>query len=148
MTTGFFGYAADSATPARPAPDGLPIRDQLARIGFHAGWPFDLAEVDDDNLRNAFEQAVPAAQKSNWLPAPEGSFNLCARLYYPQPEVLDGTWAPALARGTRKLGESAAEAVVTWRARRLRPRGPSRAAPLRAFASRPEARIATRAGAR
>jgi hypothetical protein len=31
---------------------------------------------------------------SNWLPAPEGSFNLCARFYYPKPEVLDGGWVP------------------------------------------------------
>ena len=225
---GFFGYAADLLRQHGPHPMDYPILDRLARIGLRAGEPFDLAEVDDDNLRNAFEQAVPAAQQkitafqhrlgvpvngwellangmgtygtdylrracveliglganlpedavypivyvdaegqpfdganryvwhlevgelppvhafwsltlyddegfqianeldrfaigdrnhlefntdgsldiyiqhdepvsgtSNWLPAPEGSFNLCARLYYPKPEVHDGTWAPA-----------------------------------------------------
>ena len=31
---------------------------------------------------------------SNWLPAPEGSFNLVMRLYQPQRQVLDGSWQP------------------------------------------------------
>jgi hypothetical protein len=31
---------------------------------------------------------------SNWLPAPEGGFNLCARPYYSKPGVLDGGWVP------------------------------------------------------
>ena len=37
---------------------------------------------------------TPDSGTSNWLPAPEGGFNLCARLYYPKPEALDGTWTP------------------------------------------------------
>ncbi len=35
--------------------------------------------------------------ESNWLPAPEGPFWTIIRLYWPEPEALDGTWkAPAL----------------------------------------------------
>ncbi|HEX6663519.1 MAG TPA: DUF1254 domain-containing protein [Gaiellaceae bacterium] len=224
---GFFGYAAELLREHGPHAMDYPILDRLARIGFHAGEPFDLTDVDVV-ARKAFEQAVPAAQQkvtefqhrigvpangwqlltngmgtygtdylrracveliglganlpedaiypliyvdvagqpfdganryvwhleadelppvhafwsltlyddegfqvaneldrfaigdrnhlefntdgsldihiqhdepssgtSNWLPAPKGSFNLCARLYYPKPELLDGTWAPA-----------------------------------------------------
>jgi hypothetical protein len=31
---------------------------------------------------------------ANWLPAPTDSFNLMLRIYWPKPEVLDGTWVP------------------------------------------------------
>lgn len=224
---GFFAYAAELLRQHGAHAMDYPILDRLARVGFHAGEPFDLARVDDV-VREAFEQAVPVAQQrvtefqhrtavpvngwqllisgmgtygtdylrracveliglganlpqdaiypvayvdadgqpfsganryvwhmapqeippvnafwsltlyddegfqvankldrfaigdrdhlqfnrdgsldiyiqhtesdsgtSNWLPAPEGSFNLCVRLYHPKPEVLDGTWVPA-----------------------------------------------------
>ena len=32
--------------------------------------------------------------ESNWLPAPEGDFNLILRIYWPRPEALSGAWAP------------------------------------------------------
>jgi hypothetical protein len=35
--------------------------------------------------------------EANWLPAPEGSFNLTMRMYWPSespPSILDGSWAP------------------------------------------------------
>ena len=31
-------------------------------------------------------------KESNWLPAPEGPFNLLLRMYWPQPALLDGSW--------------------------------------------------------
>jgi hypothetical protein len=37
---------------------------------------------DDDELR------------SNWLPAPAGPFSLYLRAYWPEQQILDGTWAP------------------------------------------------------
>ena len=32
--------------------------------------------------------------EDNWLPAPEGPFNLIIRAYWPEPEVLSGHWLP------------------------------------------------------
>ena len=38
---------------------------------------------------------VPGADKeANWLPAPEGPFNLTMRIYAPREAVVNGTWAP------------------------------------------------------
>jgi hypothetical protein len=49
---------------------------------------------DDGSLDIHIQHDTPAGDASNWLPAPEGVFNLCARLYYPKPEALDGSWKP------------------------------------------------------
>lgn len=35
-----------------------------------------------------------AAQTANWLPSPPAAFNLLMRLYWPQPEILQGQWQP------------------------------------------------------
>ena len=32
--------------------------------------------------------------ESNWLPAPQDSFNLFMRLYWPKKEITDGSWKP------------------------------------------------------
>jgi hypothetical protein len=35
----------------------------------------------------------PGEEKiSNWLPAPEGTFNMILRTYLPQEQILNGTW--------------------------------------------------------
>lgn len=58
---------------------------------------------DRDGLRTAADGSVeiliqhedPGPEgRSNWLPAPAGSFNLTMRLYYPSAPALDGRWAP------------------------------------------------------
>ena len=37
----------------------------------------------------------PGADKeSNWLPAPEGTFSLYIRAYWPDKEIVDGSWQP------------------------------------------------------
>ena len=36
----------------------------------------------------------PAAQRTNWLPAPKGDFSLYVRAYWPKTAVLDGSWTP------------------------------------------------------
>ncbi len=33
-------------------------------------------------------------REPNWLPAPAGAFNLILRIYWPQQEVVDGSWLP------------------------------------------------------
>jgi hypothetical protein len=48
---------------------------------------------DDGSLSLYVQQQSPGADKeSNWLPAPNGDFNLFMRLYSPKKEILDGTW--------------------------------------------------------
>jgi hypothetical protein len=43
----------------------------------------------------------PAAQRSNWLPAPSGPFSLYLRLYEPEPRAASGAWVPPAVRRMR-----------------------------------------------
>ncbi len=72
--------------------EGFQVANDLNR--FAIGDRDDLAFNDDGSLDIHIQNDVPTSGTSNWLPAPEGGFNLCARLYYPKPEALDGTWTP------------------------------------------------------
>ena len=55
----------------------------------------DLIFDEDGSLDLYIQHESPGCEReANWLPAPEGSFNLIARLYWPGREVLDGTWVP------------------------------------------------------
>ena len=38
------------------------------------------------------QNSPPTQHRSNWLPAPEGDFNLLLRMYQPKAEVLNGTY--------------------------------------------------------
>ncbi|CUI71512.1 Uncharacterized conserved protein [Achromobacter kerstersii] len=52
-----------------------------------------LKRGKDGSLTLYVQHANPGKDKeSNWLPAPEGRFNIVARFYGPKPAVLDGTW--------------------------------------------------------
>jgi len=54
---------------------------------------------DDGSLDIFIQHAAPAQQNTNWLPAPEGAFQLILRTYQPRPEILDRTWkAPPIER--------------------------------------------------
>ena len=74
-----------------------------ARQSFVAN-PIDRYAIGDrDRLRYDADGSLPlylqhdspgGDRESNWLPAPEGSFNVFMRLYWPKPEILDGTWKP------------------------------------------------------
>ena len=49
----------------------------------------------DGSLTLYIQQDSPGPDlESNWLPAPADSFNLFMRLYWPKPEIIDGTWKP------------------------------------------------------
>jgi hypothetical protein len=72
--------------------EGFQVANELDR--FAIGDRNALQFAADGSLDILIQHDRPDAGTSNWLPAPAGSFNLCARLYYPKPEVLDGSWAP------------------------------------------------------
>jgi hypothetical protein len=47
----------------------------------------------DGRLTLHIQHESPGQDKeSNWLPAPDGPFFMVMRIYWPKPEVLDGTW--------------------------------------------------------
>jgi hypothetical protein len=49
----------------------------------------------DGSLDIYIQHESPGASKeSNWLPAPEGGFNLALRMYWPTPAVITGEWTP------------------------------------------------------
>jgi hypothetical protein len=72
--------------------EGFQVANELDR--FAIGDRDNLAINDDGSVDILIQHDKPEQGTSNWLPAPTGGFNLCARLYYPKPEALDGTWTP------------------------------------------------------
>jgi len=49
----------------------------------------------DSSVDIYFQHVSPGKEKeNNWLPAPEGSFNLMLRMYWPAEEFLSGNWTP------------------------------------------------------
>jgi len=50
---------------------------------------------EDGSLDMYIQHDSPGKDKEpNWLPAPEGEFNLTMRIYWPKESVIDGTWNP------------------------------------------------------
>jgi hypothetical protein len=72
--------------------EGFQVANDLNR--FAIGDRDDLRFNDDGSVDIAIQHDACTEGTSNWLPAPADGFNLCAPLYYPKPEVLDGTWTP------------------------------------------------------
>jgi hypothetical protein len=73
--------------------EGFQVANPLNR--FAIGDRDPLTYNADGSLDLYVQHASPIPSKeSNWLPAPAGSCNLTLRLYWPKPEVLDGTWNP------------------------------------------------------
>jgi hypothetical protein len=56
----------------------------------------DALKFNGDGSLNLFVQhdAPGADRDSNWLPAPDGKFNLSLRLYWPGEDVVRGRWKP------------------------------------------------------
>ena len=56
----------------------------------------------DGSLDIYVQNADPGKEKeANWLPAPKENFHLILRVYWPRPEVVDGTWvAPGIRRAS------------------------------------------------
>ncbi|MEI7937060.1 MAG: DUF1214 domain-containing protein [Verrucomicrobiota bacterium] len=75
-------------------PDGYYVPNAISRYALSAWMP--LKYNPDGSLEIYLQTDSPGAEKeANWLPAPkQGPFNLTIRVYWPKPEVLDGTWTP------------------------------------------------------
>lgn len=55
----------------------------------------NLQYAEDGSLTVYVQRDQPAdEQASNWLPAPDGDFEMTIRTYWPKPEVLSGAWQP------------------------------------------------------
>jgi hypothetical protein len=73
--------------------DGFQVANGLNRFAVSSWMPF--AYNSDGSLDLYFQNASPGPDKeANWLPAPNGPFNLTMRLYAPQGDALTGKWNP------------------------------------------------------
>ena len=55
----------------------------------------ELKRESDGGIKLYIQNESPGKElESNWLPAPKGPFVLALRLYWPEPQVLDGRWKP------------------------------------------------------
>lgn len=56
----------------------------------------DALKYNEDGSLDVYIQRTSPGQnnESNWLPAPEGTFNLIMRLYAPRTSALNGDWSP------------------------------------------------------
>jgi hypothetical protein len=72
---------------------GFLIKNSLHRYAL--GDRDNLVFNADGSLDIFIQHASPGNDnEANWLPAPEGAFNVTMRLYWPQESVLQGAWSP------------------------------------------------------
>lgn len=63
-------------------------------IGRYALGDRDELELEPDgSLEITIQHDRPEDSNANWLPAPDGDFNLMLHMYWPSRRVLDGSWA-------------------------------------------------------
>jgi len=73
--------------------NGFQVANVLNRFAVSSWMPFRYNP--DGSLDLYFQSDSPGKDKeANWLPAPNGPFNLTMRLYSPQPDALTGKWNP------------------------------------------------------
>lgn len=72
---------------------GFQVANPINRFAVSSWMPFQYNA--DGSLDLYFQQESPGKDKEwNWLPAPEGPYNLTMRLYGPKPDALTGKWNP------------------------------------------------------
>lgn len=77
--------------------EGFQVPNALNRFAVSSYMPFKLN--GDGSLDLYFQHESPGKEwEANWLPAPDGPFNLCMRLYGPRSEALTGKWNPPAVR--------------------------------------------------
>jgi hypothetical protein len=61
-----------------------------------------LQREPDGSIKIYVSSGSPGKDReANWLPVPQGPFNLTLRMYSPRPAILDGTWTPPPAERVR-----------------------------------------------
>jgi hypothetical protein len=74
-------------------PAGNAFPNSIDRQAVSSWMPF--AYNADGSLDLYFQNEDPGKEhEANWLPAPQGGFNLTMRLYAPRSEILVGKWNP------------------------------------------------------
>ncbi len=74
-------------------PDGFLIENPIDR--YSIGTYDEMTRDANGGLTIHIQRETPGADlESNWLPAPDGPFYLCLRLYNAKPEALNFDWAP------------------------------------------------------
>ncbi|MBB3148206.1 hypothetical protein FHS21_004649 [Phyllobacterium trifolii] len=72
---------------------GFQVANSINRFAVSSWMPFVYNA--DGSLDLYFQHESPGKDKEwNWLPAPEGPYNLTMRLYAPEPDALTGKWNP------------------------------------------------------
>jgi hypothetical protein len=72
---------------------GFQVANAINRFAVSSWMPFVYNA--DGSLDLYFQRESPGRDKEwNWLPAPEGPYNLTMRLYAPKPDALTGKWNP------------------------------------------------------
>lgn len=72
-------------------PDFYLVPNEINRYAI-ADYTPGLEYNDDGSLDIYIQKDRPINNESNWLPAPEGDFNLVLRMYQPAAKVLNGTY--------------------------------------------------------
>ncbi len=73
--------------------NGFQVANSLNRFAVSSWMPFQ--HNADGSLDLYFQNESPGKDmEANWLPAPDGPYNLTMRLYAPKPEALTGKWNP------------------------------------------------------
>jgi hypothetical protein len=73
--------------------EGFQVGNALNRFAVSSWMPFKTDA--DGSLDLYFQNESPGKDKeANWLPAPQGAFNLTMRLYSPRADILTGKWNP------------------------------------------------------
>lgn len=79
---------------------GFQIANTLNRFAVSGYMPFRTNA--DGSLDLYIQNESPGKDlEANWLPAPNGAFNLTMRLYALKVDILNGRWQPPLVRKAR-----------------------------------------------
>lgn len=75
------------------SPDGYFVKNPINR--FAIGDRDALKKNADGSVDIYIQHVAPGGDRdANWLPSPEGEFNLSLRMYWPGDEILKGAWVP------------------------------------------------------